>query len=114
METIYDVAIIGAGPAGLSAAVYTSRAGLSTVIIERGVPGGQLMNTLELENYPGFEETTGPELGMKLSNHATKFGAIHKYGDVKEIRIENGGGRNSCACSDYCDRNQISNAWCSR
>lgn len=89
METIYDVAIIGAGPAGLSAAVYTSRAGLSTVIIERGVPGGQLMNTLELENYPGFEETTGPELGMKLSNHATKFGAIHKYGDVKEIRIEN-------------------------
>lgn len=85
---IYDVIIIGAGPAGLSAAVYTSRAGLSTIILERGVPGGQLMNTLELENYPGFEETTGPELAMKLSSHATKFGATHKYGDVKEIRVE--------------------------
>lgn len=87
-NNIYDVIIIGAGPAGLSAAVYTSRAGLSTVILERGVPGGQLMNTLELENYPGFEETTGPELAMKLSSHATKFGAVHKYGDVQEIKLD--------------------------
>ena len=52
-EKIYDVAIIGAGPAGMTAAVYTSRADLSTVMIERGVPGGQMANTEEVENYPG-------------------------------------------------------------
>ena len=54
-EKIYDVVIIGAGPAGMTAAVYTSRANLSTLMIERGVPGGQMANTEEVENYPGFE-----------------------------------------------------------
>ena len=53
-EKIYDVIIIGAGPAGLTAAVYTSRANLSTLMIERGAPGGQMANTEDIENYPGF------------------------------------------------------------
>ena len=61
-EKIYDVAIIGAGPAGMTAAVYTSRADLSTVMIERGVPGGQMANTEEVENYPGYESILGSGL----------------------------------------------------
>jgi thioredoxin reductase (NADPH) len=52
-EKIYDVIIIGAGPAGMTAAVYTSRADLSTLMIERGIPGGQMANTEDLENYQG-------------------------------------------------------------
>lgn len=67
---IYDVIIAGAGPAGLTAAVYTSRANLSTLMIERGVPGGQMVNTEEVENYPGFETILGPELATKMFEHA--------------------------------------------
>lgn len=84
-ETIYDVVIIGAGPAGMTAAVYTSRANLSTLMIERGMPGGQMANTEEVENYPGFETILGPELSTKMFDHAKKFGAEYAYGDVKEI-----------------------------
>lgn len=84
-EKIYDVVIIGAGPAGMTAAVYASRANLSTVMIERGIPGGQMANTEEVENYPGFETILGPELSTKMFEHAKKFGAEYAYGDVSEI-----------------------------
>lgn len=84
-EKIYDVVIIGAGPAGMTAAVYTSRANLSTLMIERGVPGGQMVNTEEVENYPGFDSISGPELSNKMFDHAKKFGAEYAYGDIKEI-----------------------------
>jgi len=84
-KNIYDVIIIGAGPAGMAAAVYTSRANLSTLILERGVPGGQMANTEEVENYPGFDKVLGPELSTKMFEHAKKFGAEYAYGDVKEI-----------------------------
>ncbi|MEG0384876.1 MAG: thioredoxin-disulfide reductase [Solibacillus sp.] len=84
-EKIYDVVIIGAGPAGMTAAVYTSRANLSTLMIERGIPGGQMANTEEVENYPGFETILGPELSTKMFDHAKKFGAEYAYGDVTEI-----------------------------
>ncbi len=84
-EKIYDVIIIGAGPAGMTAAVYTSRANLSTLMIERGIPGGQMANTEEVENYPGFEMILGPELSTKMFEHAKKFGAEYAYGDVSEI-----------------------------
>lgn len=84
-EKIYDVIIIGAGPAGMTAAVYTSRANLSTLMIERGIPGGQMANTEEVENYPGFETILGPELSTKMFEHAKKFGAEYAYGDVAEI-----------------------------
>ncbi|WP_075982891.1 thioredoxin-disulfide reductase [Bacillus massilinigeriensis] len=84
-EKIYDVVIIGAGPAGMTAAVYTSRASLSTLMIERGVPGGQMANTEEVENYPGFDTILGPELANKMFEHAKKFGAEYAYGDIKEI-----------------------------
>lgn len=69
-EVNYDVAIIGAGPAGMTAAVYASRANLSTVMIERGMPGGQMANTEEVENFPGFEMITGPDLSTKMFEHA--------------------------------------------
>lgn len=84
-EKIYDVVIAGAGPAGMTAAVYTSRANLSTIMLERGVPGGQMANTEEVENYPGFDHILGPELSTKMFEHAKKFGAEYGYGDVKEI-----------------------------
>ncbi|PAE44430.1 thioredoxin-disulfide reductase [Neobacillus sp. YX16] len=88
-EKIYDVIIAGAGPAGMTAAVYTSRANLSTLMIERGMPGGQMANTEDVENYPGFESILGPELSTKMFEHAKKFGAEYAYGDIKEI-IDNG------------------------
>ena len=88
-EKIYDVIIAGAGPAGMTAAVYTSRANLSTLMIERGMPGGQMANTEDVENYPGFESILGPDLSTKMFDHAKKFGAEYAYGDIKEI-IDNG------------------------
>ncbi|MRX72333.1 thioredoxin-disulfide reductase [Bacillus lacus] len=84
-DKIYDVIIAGAGPAGLTAAVYTSRANLSTLMIERGIPGGQMANTEDVENYPGYEHILGPELSTKMFEHAKKFGAEYAYGDIKEI-----------------------------
>ena len=84
-EKIYDIIIAGAGPAGMTAAVYASRANLSTLMIERGVPGGQMANTEEVENYPGFDHILGPELSTKMFDHAKKFGAEYAYGDIKEV-----------------------------
>ncbi|MEI5908060.1 thioredoxin-disulfide reductase [Bacillus spongiae] len=85
IEKIYDVIIIGAGPAGMTSAVYTSRANLSTLMIEKGIPGGQMANTEEVENYPGFDRILGPDLSNKMFEHAKKFGAEYAYGDIKEI-----------------------------
>lgn len=84
-EKIYDVIIAGAGPAGMTAAVYTSRANLSTLMIERGMPGGQMANTQDVENYPGFDLILGPDLSNKMFEHAKKFGAEYAYGDILEI-----------------------------
>lgn len=83
-----DVIIIGAGPGGMTAALYASRANLSTVMIEQGVPGGELMNTAEVENYPGFERIAGPELAMKFYESATAFQAETVYGTVKSIDVD--------------------------
>ncbi|RXJ01738.1 thioredoxin-disulfide reductase [Anaerobacillus alkaliphilus] len=85
-EKIYDVIIAGAGPAGMTAAVYTSRGNLSTLMLERGVPGGQMANTEDVENYPGYESILGPDLSTKMFDHAKKFGAEYAYGDIKEIK----------------------------
>lgn len=84
-EKIYDVIIVGAGPAGMTAAVYTSRGNLSTLMLERGIPGGQMANTEEIENYPGFETILGPDLSTKMFEHAKKFGAEYAYGDVTDV-----------------------------
>lgn len=87
-RTVYDVVIIGAGPAGMTAAVYASRAELKTVLLERGVPGGQMANTEEVENFPGFTIITGPELSSKMFEHAQKFGAEYKFGDIKSVELD--------------------------
>lgn len=87
-QKIYDVIVAGAGPAGMTAAVYTSRANMSTLLLERGAPGGQMANTEEIENYPGFTSILGPELANKMFEHAQQFGAEYAYGDIREIRDE--------------------------
>ena len=76
MEHIYDIIIIGGGPAGYTAALYASRAGLDTLVIEKMSIGGQMTLTDTIDNYPGFDEgIDGFTLGMKMQNSAHKFGA---------------------------------------
>jgi len=72
-DTIHDLIIIGGGPGGLSAAIYAMRAALKTVLIEKGVPGGQVTMSDEVENYPGFIHISGAELSMKFSEHAQSY-----------------------------------------
>lgn len=75
MSEIYDVIVVGGGPAGLAAGIYGSRSRLKTAVIEKGRPGGQAASTEELENYPGFfEGATGPELMKRFTAHAQRFG----------------------------------------
>ncbi|NIM91246.1 MAG: thioredoxin-disulfide reductase [Candidatus Aminicenantes bacterium] len=87
MNKTFDVTIIGAGPAGLAAAVYTGRARLTTLVLEKGMPGGQILLTDFVENYPGFPEGVVPfELMENFKKHAEKFGAKIGTDEVKEIR----------------------------
>ncbi len=78
----FEVVIIGAGPAGLCAGMYAGRGMLKTVVLERGAPGGELLNTELIEDYPGFESILGYELAQKFADHATKFGADIRTGVV--------------------------------
>lgn len=84
-DKIYDVVVIGSGPGGMTSVLYASRSNLSTLLIERGVPGGQLINTAEVENYAGFKSIKGPELANNMYEGATQFGAEYTFGDVREI-----------------------------
>jgi thioredoxin reductase (NADPH) len=84
----YDVIIVGAGPAGLAAGLYAGRMELKAIALDRGAPGGQLLNTLDIEDYPGFEHITGQELSEKMEAHARKFGLEIDYDEVEEIYKE--------------------------
>lgn len=84
----YNVAIIGGGPAGYTAALYSARAGLSVVLFEELAPGGQMATTSAIENYPGFDETVdGFELGQKMKNGAEKAGAESIFEEVTELDL---------------------------
>lgn len=82
----YDVIIIGAGPAGMTAALYAARANLNTLLLERGIPGGQMNNTAEVENYPGFDSILGPDLALKMYDGINQFGVEQGYGNVVEVK----------------------------
>lgn len=87
----YDVIIIGAGPAGLTAGIYTGRAELSTLILEKGLPGGQIAGSDEVENYPGFPEViSGMELSERMQKQAEKFGANIEMEEVQGIAHNEG------------------------
>ncbi len=81
----YDLIIIGAGPAGMTAAVYGARAGADVLMLEKGAPGGQMVNTYEVENYTGFGKISGTDLSTKMFNHTQKLGVNYAYGDVRTI-----------------------------
>ena len=85
MAKSYDVIIIGAGPAGMTAALYASRANLSVLLLDRGIYGGQMNNTAAIENYPGFKSILGPDLAKDMYESATQFGAEYAYGSVESV-----------------------------
>ena len=100
MKNLYDVIIIGGGPAGYTAALYTVRSGFSTLVIEKMAAGGQMNETTQIDNYPGFDEgIDGFSLGMKMQSGAERFGAetlnaqvlsVQLHGDIKVIETDDG------------------------
>lgn len=85
---MYDIIIIGSGPAGLSAAIYAQRACLDTIVIEKnGISGGQVLNTWEVDNYPGFPGVTGFELSRQFREHANKLGARVVQDEVMQVEL---------------------------
>ena len=86
MEHVYDVIIVGGGPSGYTAALYASRAGLDSLLLERMSAGGQMAVTGEIDNYPGFEEgIDGFTLGMKMQKSAERFGAKTEYAEITSV-----------------------------
>jgi len=82
---MYDTMIIGAGPAGMTAALYAARSNLKVALLERGIYGGQMNNTAEIENYPGYAHISGPELAEKMFEPLENLGVEHLFGQVEKI-----------------------------
>ncbi|HEY4160839.1 MAG TPA: FAD-dependent oxidoreductase [Candidatus Saccharimonadales bacterium] len=101
----HDVVIIGAGPAALSAAIYTTREDIDTLLFERAVPGGLAAITDQVDNYPGFPEgIAGLELAGNLQKQAERFGAVIEYGEVTKIHDEGHWKRLETTSGDYLAR----------
>ena len=89
MEPEYDVVIVGGGGAGLSAAIYTTRAQLKTLIVEQLAPGGQILNTSDIENYPGFPEgVLGPDIGQLMHQQAVNTGTLFATDQVVDLQVD--------------------------
>lgn len=97
-DTHFDVIIVGGGPAGLCAAMYAGRGMLKALLLERGLTGGELLNTEKIEDYPGFVSILGPDLAAKMTEHAVHFGADIRTEEVTEI-TRGGDGIFTVACS---------------
>ena len=82
---MYDTIIIGAGPAGMTAALYAARSNLKVALLERGIPGGQMNNTADIEHYPGYANISGPELAEKMFEPLENLGVEHLFGLVEKI-----------------------------
>lgn len=89
MERIYDMIVIGGGPAGYTAALYGARAGLETVVLEKLSAGGQMALTMQIDNYPGFEEgIDGFSLGEKMQAGAERFGVVTELAEVSSVQLD--------------------------
>jgi thioredoxin reductase (NADPH) len=84
----YEIIIVGAGPAGQTAALYAGRSRIPTLVLEKGIAGGQLWNTAEVEDYPGFEHIMGPDLADRIQKHAEKFGATFETAEATSISLD--------------------------
>lgn len=85
MEQIYDIIIIGSGPAGMTSAIYAKRLNLSVVVLEGGAPGGMMVNTELITNYPGFKEIGGTDLSLAMYDQMMQLGVIHEAINVKKV-----------------------------
>lgn len=88
MDRQVDLVIIGAGPAGMTAALYASRAGLRTLMVDASAPGGKLLKTYMIDNYPGVPNVPGPDLAVTMYQQSVSFGAEYTYGEVESINKE--------------------------
>lgn len=86
---MYDLIVIGAGPAGITAGIYAKRANLKVAVIEGGAPGGQMVNTGEIENYPGFTKMAGADLALEMFNHGMSLGVEYIFGEVIKVNSGN-------------------------
>lgn len=82
---VFDLIIVGGGPAGLTAGIYGARAGMKVGFIEKDAPGGKMVKTGFLENYPGIESISGPDLSLKMMNHALVNEVSYLYGEVTKV-----------------------------
>lgn len=98
MENIYDIVIVGAGPAGMTAAIYAIRANMKVLMLDRLAPGGQMINTNEIENYTGTGKLSGAELAIKMFEHTQELGVEFDYKTV--IDIKNGGPLKTVVCEE--------------